>query len=727
MKRFYKFLMPLVAIVAMALPWNVQAQVTCDSGSPVTVSNADTATSTTSYIPGYSLYNYSFTQVLIPAENLTGIGEIKALQFNPTSTTGGTQFTNCEIYLANTELEDLSAGFHDVASDFELVWSGDLSYTTTGWKTIVFDDAFTWDGVSNVIVTVRRNHGSWSGTPQFASFTADAQLARYVYQDGGSYSFGSLPSGTGTTNVAWYRLIGCESSGSGNICYRVRGLAASGITSDGFTLTWIDTLNSGASYTIYDMSDTSVVGTAYDTTFTFTGLDANTVYNYAVVADCGTGTPSSYARITVRTACGTATIPFTEGFEGLTTDAAPLCWSVVSGNPTVQSGSYARTGSNYMRFAGAYVNAIAIPPVDQTISQLQLHFWVRPESNTNANCGAFSVGYMTSLTDTVFTSLVSWNYNDWTVANYEEKEVPLNNVPEGAYVVLRQDAGASNWYWFVDDFVVEPIPACPRPTSVSAGNVTADGADITVMGLDGATFRIYWTAGNTTDSAEFTGSTYTLTGLSSNTLYSVVAVSVCDDGSITNSVSTSFRTLCGGYADIPYTEDFEGYSTGDMPFCWLRTSTGTSGSGIFPSVYNYSSNTRNGDGYFEFESAAGGQAEIAALPAMQNISGLKLIFWASASSSYPCTLEAGVLEDDSTFTVVDTIDLVTFSGTSGWKQNYHEYTVYYADYTGSGERMALRAANTSGQYTLFVDDLSVYEDNGCCGFVRGYFRLYFCA
>ena len=61
MKPFYKFLMPLVAIVAMALPCNVQAQVTCDSGSPMTVSNADTSTTTTSYMPGYSYYNYSFS------------------------------------------------------------------------------------------------------------------------------------------------------------------------------------------------------------------------------------------------------------------------------------------------------------------------------------------------------------------------------------------------------------------------------------------------------------------------------------------------------------------------------------------------------------------------------------------------------------------------------------------------------------------------------------------
>jgi hypothetical protein len=467
MKRFYKFLMPLVAIVAMALPWNVQAQVTCDSGSPVTVSNTDTSTTTTSYMPGYSLYNYSFSEVLILADDLMGLGEIKALQFKPASTSAGNYFNNCEIYLANTELEDLSSGFFDDASELELVWSGNMNYTTTDWQTIVFDDPFAWDGSSNIVVAVRRNHGSWTSGSSFAAFSATAQLARYAYQDSGPYTIGSLPSGTASSTVAWYKLIGCESSGP--VCYRVRNLEASNITSDGVTLSWVDTLNSGVTYTIYNMADTSFVATTSSTTYTLTGLTANTAYQFGVMADCG----SSYVKVSIRTACS-------------------------------------------------------------------------------------------------------------------------------------------------------------------------------------------------------------------------------------------------GYAEIPYIEDFESESTGENPPCWLQLSTGSSGSGTFPAIYVYPGNTHNGQGYFEFESASGTEIEMVALPTMQDISGLKMLFWASSSSSYSCALEVGVLESDGSFTRVDSVPLITFSGTSGWKQNYHEYTVYFSGYTGSGERIAMRASRpSSGQYTLFIDDLRVVEDNGC--------------
>ena len=171
---------------------------------------------------------------------------------------------------------------------------------------------------------------------------------------------------------------------------------------------------------------------------------------------------------------------------------------------------------------------------------------------------------------------------------------------------------------------------------------------------------------------------------------------------------------CSDYTTIPYTTGFEGIATDGLPDCWQQITTGTNSGHTFPSVYQWPSNTRNGSCYFEFEaSSSSSDTELVALPLMQNISGLKLTMWVSASSSYPCSLEVGVMED-SLFVPVDTLNLITFSGASNWNQNYHEYTVYFAGYTGYGERMAIRAVRSGyGQYTLFIDDLTVSEDNGC--------------
>ena len=272
---------------------------------------------------------------------------------------------------------------------------------------------------------------------------------------------------------------------------------------------------------------------------------------------------------------------------------------------------------------------------------------------------------------------------------------------------------------FLPKVEIEYVPGtgdiCYAIRNLSVSAITDEGA--TLLWMDtlnngAATYTIISLPDSTVLASGLNDTTYTLTGLNSDTVYQVAVYGDCGFGT-SNARSISFRTACSGYTNVPYTEGFEGYETGDLPGCWQVLSTGASGSGTFPSIYNYSSNTHTGSGYFEFESTTASAVEMVALPEMQNISGLSLTMWVASSSSYPCSLEVGVMED-TVFVPVDTLNLITFSGGSNWSQNYHEYTVYFPNYTGSGERIALRAVGTgSGQYTLFVDDLSVNEFSGC--------------
>ena len=60
------------------------------------------------------------------------------------------------------------------------------------------------------------------------------------------------------------------------------------------TLSWIDTNNTGATYTVYDMSDTSVLASGLTaTTYTATGLNSNSDYVFGVASNCSS-TESSY-------------------------------------------------------------------------------------------------------------------------------------------------------------------------------------------------------------------------------------------------------------------------------------------------------------------------------------------------------------------------------------------------------------------------------------------------
>ena len=153
---------------------------------------------------------------------------------------------------------------------------------------------------------------------------------------------------------------------------------------------------------------------------------------------------------------------------------------------------------------------------------------------------------------------------------------------------------------------------------------------------------------------------------------------------------------------LPYTTGFEGLTTGQLPTGWSQLQSGSSGSGTFPSVYEYANNARNGSVYFEFESTTG-QTELVALPVVSDVSQLQLSFYASVMN-HNFLFEVGVM-DSTTFEPVDTIALTVGSG-GNWHGSYNQYTVYFNNYTGLGNRMAMRVTS-SGSYTLMIDDLEI--------------------
>ena len=279
-------------------------------------------------------------------------------------------------------------------------------------------------------------------------------------------------------NYAYYAWIDTVSVTeiTGSVCYTISNLTVDSVTSSSVSLSWVDANNSGATYTIYDMSDTSVVASGIsDTVYTIENLNANQPYVFGVVANCTATSESDIITINARTACGITSIPYTEGFEGMTTNATPACWSKPnSGNAWAYS-SYANTGSNSLRFSGVSGNnVVVLPEFDQEINGLQVRFWTRPESYSNTSCGTFSVGYMTNpADDSSFVVMATYTHSDWTSSTYEEKTVAMTGAPMGSRIAFRHDATSSVWYWFVDDVTVETAGVTPPPANDSVTLVIA--------------------------------------------------------------------------------------------------------------------------------------------------------------------------------------------------------------------------------------------------------------
>ena len=291
MKRFYKFLLPLVAIVAMAMPWNARAQMTVTIG--------DGGTNTNSYLPTYELYNYSLTQQIYTAAEIGMAGTINSISFY----TGGSTTRTLAVYMINTTTTGFSgssAWITPTAAD--QVFSGSVTYVANGWTTLTLTNPFFYDGTSNLAVIVDDNTGSWVSSVSKRVFTptAGGNCAIRIYSDGTNYDALAPTSYSGTT-MTLKNQIQLDITPANLSCYPVRRLSVSAINPDLCTLTWSDTSNSGATYYIIDRSDSTVLGTTTDTTYTIMGLYTDTTYHLGVFVDCGGGDSSMIAGINVTT------------------------------------------------------------------------------------------------------------------------------------------------------------------------------------------------------------------------------------------------------------------------------------------------------------------------------------------------------------------------------------------------------------------------------------------
>ena len=303
-------------------------------------------------------------------------------------------------------------------------------------------------------------------------------------------------------------------------------------------------------------------------------------------------------------------------------------------------------------------------------------------------------------------------YSGTTMLNNRTRYTYTDN---SAYTLTSQMGDSTSFLPNIKIGISSNSTYCATPSDVVVTNINFDSAHISWVENGAATaWEVIVSDSVITDFTNATGigvneNSYTVTGLSGNTPYYVYVRANCDVTSVSGWTNAAyFRSACMGYTAVPYVTGFEDAENG-MPNCWHQVLTGTSGAGIFPSAYTYSTNARNGNVYYEFESNSG-QTEVAALPMMENINTLQVEFYAACMNTN-FMLEVGVIEDDTAFVPVDTVALIPGSNNQ-WHNSYRPYTVYFDQYSGNGDRIGMRVSGI-GSYTLMIDDLSVIEIPSC--------------
>ena len=261
----------------------------CDG--PVEALNYDTTqmATTSIYSPvGYSYYKYSYVQTIIPAARLTDLaGEINAMAFNASTGSAGSVFTNMTVWMSNVSEDNFSDDYFILPDPthvfYKVIDSADFTYSDAGWQVHSLDTAFVWDGVSNILVSVLREHGSYSSGASFVAHNDTIERTIYAYRDASTYDPASMVSGTSNDVVGDIKLISC-----GGGCARPNGLHATNVNYAGATLNWFGTADSYEvavkPATVGTWPAETVVNGA--TSFNATGLAPNTQYQFRVRAIC---------------------------------------------------------------------------------------------------------------------------------------------------------------------------------------------------------------------------------------------------------------------------------------------------------------------------------------------------------------------------------------------------------------------------------------------------------
>lgn len=187
-------------------------EIVCEGGGSgdgpcanVTIGEGGTATS--SWIPIYYLYDYSYSQAIYTAAELqaegAGAGYINKISYLPNGSVSTEKWRNWTIYMANTTKSEFTGTTEwiPVSGNMQEVFSGDIADDTVAgeWLSIDLDSSFAWDGTSNIVIAVIDNTPGWGGSPFWKGYASGSTRGIYVYRDTTPYDVDNPGTATGTT------------------------------------------------------------------------------------------------------------------------------------------------------------------------------------------------------------------------------------------------------------------------------------------------------------------------------------------------------------------------------------------------------------------------------------------------------------------------------------------------------------------------------------------------
>ena len=157
----------------------------------------DGGTNTIQHLPSFSRFKYGLSQQIYTAEEIGTAGTIRSIAFY---NDGGVKTRTFDFYLMATEKSMFGSNTDwEPVSEVNKVFSGTVDIGSGEWTTINLDTPFAYDGISNLVLVVDDNTGSYSSPPQMSCRVFDGEnQALRIFNDNTDFDPSAPQSYTGT-------------------------------------------------------------------------------------------------------------------------------------------------------------------------------------------------------------------------------------------------------------------------------------------------------------------------------------------------------------------------------------------------------------------------------------------------------------------------------------------------------------------------------------------------
>ena len=477
-------------------------------------------------------------------------------------------------------------------------------------------------------------------------------------------------------------------------CIVPTALAAGNLTANSAQITW----TAGGSETAWRLqyradggdwsAEQAVSGSAQRN---LTGLSANTEYFVRVKAYCDAEDQSNWSDVlSFTTLCAAASMPFSEEFSSAS--ELPSCWEATT---TASYGwsAYEKSGaySVQLRTGSSGEATLRMPSISLSVDAI-LQFEWKNANGTQVNLYISTDG---GTTKTMIPNDLSGVYANWTTKIFDLSAY----TDETALIYFVANFSTANQYAYLDDVEVIARP-CEMILNILAAPITG-GATISWSGevkkLQYKTGSDEWSS-VTIPSGDYAGPK-TITNLTPARTYQVRLLPACSEEAEDN-WTTPIYFVTSAIESVPYYNNFEAETAGEVPFNWSRISSTEYPQVVYDS-YAYVEFGDKGNSVKFY----GVNEQILVLPEFNaSLRDLKISFH---YRNRDCTMELGYVKDDgTTFVAIETLPNQT-----GYAEFPYEKDLY--NISSDASKLAIRYSNAGSQAQAWVDNVSV--DNTTCG------------